>query len=217
LPFWQVCFFFVFFIKGMDTLDPVGVYYQYHIHLLVFRFILSCDSSFGLGGFRVRKLMGGTLVLAAIAGLFPLWTEVQALQLGRATTPGTDPAVYRISSTASLLRCSMPAPLVLTARATTSGAYVSCVNNYNSPITLTWSVVDDGPGTFLTASGSSTLAASGVAACQAITVDAGTRKETRTVVFRGTTSTTAGFYVEHYFTGQVTVQQETTGVGGGCP
>ncbi len=166
---------------------------------------------------RVRKVLGGLLVAVAVTGLFPLWAQVQALRLGHVDTPDTDPAVYGISSANSLVQCGMPTLLVVEAGTPVTGNFIRCTNNHGSPITLNWAVVDAGPGNFLTGAGSSTLVATGVATCQSITLTPGNKKATRTVVFSGTTDATAGLYVELYFTGEVTVQQGTAGLGGGCP
>ncbi|MFZ5823191.1 MAG: hypothetical protein ACOY94_02415 [Bacillota bacterium] len=165
----------------------------------------------------MRRMLGWVLIVAATAGLFPLLTQVSALQQGQVNTPASDPAVYSISAANSLVHCAVPSTITLQSGVGSTGAYFQCTNSYGSSLTLTWSVQDDGGGGFLSASGSDILPADGVAACRDVTLTPGTTEATRTVVFRGKTSDSAGFYVELYFTGQVTVQAGSTGLGGGCP
>lgn len=167
----------------------------------------------------VRRVLGWVLVAGAITGLFPLWPQVLAVYQGWVETPATDPALYRLSDGNSLVRCSLPSPLVLQAGTTSAGAYFECVNNYGAPVQLSWSVADAGGPDYLAvdAGSGATLPASGVASCQSVSLIAGATPESRTVVFRGATAGDSGFYVELYFTGAVTVQAGETGLGGGCP
>lgn len=165
----------------------------------------------------MRKILGWALVIAAAAALLPLWAQAWALSTGRVDTPATDPARYRISANESLVSCRVPSTIVLQAGTAATGGFIQCTNKYASAVTLTWSVQDDGGGGFLTASGSAALTANGLAACQDATLTAGAVEGTRTVLLRGETASSAGFYVEIYFSGDVTVQAGTAGLGGGCP
>lgn len=158
--------------------------------------------------------MGWLLVAMATAGLFPLWMQVTALEHGQVDTP--EQAHYQVSASGGLVTCTVPSAITLQKETAAAGSFFECTNNYNASVSLTWSVEDDGGGGFLSATGSDSLVADGMPTCRDVTLTAGSVEGSRTVVFRGMTGSSSGLYVEVYFSDDVTVQADNTGLGGGC-
>lgn len=123
-------------------------------------------------------------------------------------------------SNAWFIKCHVPQSIIQRKNNDRTGNYFWCDNHFNTGLTLTWAVQDDGNGGgFLTIpSGQSTLLTAGSSGCRSLTLSPGSRnRNNQPVIFKGATSTTAGLYVEIYFTAIVTVQNGNGGVGGGCP
>jgi hypothetical protein len=170
------------------------------------------------GGMSTRRFLGMSLAFAAFLALVPLVPRVRAFTQGTVRLPPGSPAHYQVSSAAALVVCDVPSTLSLK-KNSTNMAYAGfrCVNRYNKPITLNWSVIQDG-GSGISAYGSGLLPATATVGCVNATFDTPNPKGNTgpfTMVLKGKTADTDEFYVELYFTA-------TVGVGGGnnsggCP
>lgn len=169
----------------------------------------------------MRRLWGLLFLLAGLSAAF--LPQALASLTSTVQLPGANPARYRtVSANSWFIKCQVPQTIIVQKGKSLSGPHFSCDNHFNTGVTLTWTVENDGNGgTLLTIpAAQSSLYAANSSGCNSnsVTLTAGsTVASNQTVTFKGTTGTASGLYVEIHFTGTVTVQNNAPGQQNGCP
>lgn len=162
----------------------------------------------------MHRLLAPALIAFGAFGLLTTLPHAFGYYTARVTHSSN---VYTITSTNPLVQCSQPNTITLRRNQGASGSWFLCSNRYNAPVDLTWAIVSDG-GSGVTISGSSGSMPAGTSdSCRAVTLTAANTIGTFSVVYRGTTASTADFYAQIEFPGQVVVQNGGGGLGGSCP
>lgn len=172
----------------------------------------------------MRRLWGLLLILAAALSASFLPRTLASLS-SIVQLPAANPAKYQTiasnnPSSLWFVKCSVPRTIVLRRSTPRNGSYFSCDNHFNTSVTLAWTVQDDGNGGNLLAipAGQSSLLTASSSGCQSLNLSPGNMNaNNQPVTFKGATTTSAGLYVEIYFTALVTVRNNNSGVADSCP